>query len=152
MPANTASHLIFFIAAIFIALAVVGAITMVMDDLTDAFERRGQDVQYAVRSRVEIVNDLAAMPYNNTSKTVDIYVKNVGGTRLDPNRTLILIDGVDRNYTYKIVGGYKNWTQGLTVVFTVKSVYFSAYSDHSVKVSCQYLAQDQKEFKIGKIS
>ncbi len=152
MPTNTASHLIFFIAAIFIALAVVGAMVMVMDDLIDAIETRGESEQKTIRSRVEIVNDAAAMPYNNSSKTVDIYVKNTGTERLDPNMTLILIDGVDKTYTYKIVGGYKNWTQGLTVVYTVKSVSFSANTDHTVKVSCQYGPWDQKKFKIGSLS
>jgi archaellum component FlaG (FlaF/FlaG flagellin family) len=151
MPTNTASHLIFFIAAIFIALAVVGAITLVMDSLIDSIENRAETEQKAIRSRVEIVNDAAAMPYNNTSKTVDIYVKNIGRERLDPNQTLILIDGVNKNYTYKIVGGSKNWTQGLTVIFTVKSVNFTANSDHTVKVICDNGALDKKAFKIGSL-
>lgn len=149
MPTNTASHLIFFIAAIFIALAVVGAITMVMDDLIDSITNRSDQEQKTIRSRVEVVNDAGAMPYNNTSKTVDIYVKNIGRERLDPNQTLILIDGVDKNFTYKIVGGSKNWTPGLTVVYTVKSVSFSPNTDHTVKVICDNGAWDKKAFKIG---
>ncbi len=149
MPATGASHLIFFIAAIFIALSLVAAFVVVTDNLKDALESRARSEQSSIRSRVEIVNDLVSMPYNNTSKTLDLYVKNVGTERLDPNQTLVLIDGIDHNYTWRIVGGYQNWTQGLTVVFTVEDCYFSAYTDHAAKVSCSNGAADSKEFRIG---
>jgi len=149
MPATSATHMIFFIAAVIIAIGVVGAITLVTYDLKDALENRSHTEQSAIRSRVEVVNDLVAMPYNNTSKTLDIYVKNIGTQRLDPADTLVLIDGVDHNYTYRIVGGGTNWTQGRTVVLTVKDCNFKANSDHSVKVACSNDAMDRKEFRIG---
>jgi flagellar protein FlaG len=149
MPATAASHLIFFIAAIFIAISLVAAFVVVTDNLKDALESRSRTEQTSIRSRVEIVNDLVSMPYNNTSKTLDLYVKNVGTERLDPNETLVLIDGVDHNYTWRIVGGYQNWTQGLTAVLTVEDCYFSADTDHAAKVSCSNGAADSKEFRIG---
>ena len=84
MPATSATHMIFFIAAVIIAIGVVSAIVLVTDGLKDALESRASTEQSAIRSRVEVVNDLVAMPYNNTSKTLDVYVKNIGTTRLDP--------------------------------------------------------------------
>jgi archaellum component FlaG (FlaF/FlaG flagellin family) len=151
MPANSATHLIFFIAAVIIALTLVGAFILVIDNLTDAMENMSVTEQKSIRSRVEIVNDLVAMPYNNTSKTVDIYVKNTGAERLDANRTLILIDGMNVTYTWKIVGGGSNWTVGKTAVFTCTSQNYSANTDHSVKVIAQYGASDRKEFRIGSL-
>jgi len=149
MPSTSATQLIFFIAAIFIALSLVGVFTVVTNELKDALENRADTERIQLRSKVEIINDLVAMPFNNTSKTLDIYVKNVGTQRLFPNDTLMLIDGVDHNYTWRMVGGGANWTQGATVVFTVKDCYFSAYTDHAVKVSCSNGAFDRKEFRIG---
>lgn len=149
MPATSATQLIFFIAAIFIAISLVGVFTVVTNELKDALENRAETERTSVRSKVEVINDLVAMPYNNTTKTLDVYVKNVGSQRLFPNDTLMLIDGVDHNYTWKMVGGGANWTQGATVVFTVKDCYFSAYTDHRVKVSCSYGAFDNKDFRIG---
>jgi archaellum component FlaG (FlaF/FlaG flagellin family) len=151
MPANSATHLIFFIAAVIIALTLVGAFILVINNLTDAMENMSVTEQKSIRSRVEIVNDLVAMPYNNTSKTVDIYVKNTGAERLDANRTLILMDGVNATYTWKMVGGGSNWTVGTTAVFTCAGQYYSANTDHSVKVIAQYGASDRKEFRIGSL-
>ena len=151
MPANSATHLIFFIAAVIIALTLVGAFVVVIDNLSDAMENRASSEQRSIRSRVEIINDLVAMPYNNTSKELDIYVKNIGAERLDPNATLVLIDGVDVNYTYRVVGGGSEWVPGGTVVLTCQSVSFTANSDHSVKVVCSHGAWDRKEFRIGSL-
>ena len=149
MPSTSATQLIFFIAAILIAVSLVGVFTVVTNDLKDALGNRAETERTAVLSKVEIINDLVAMPYNNTSKTMDVYIKNVGAQRLFPNDTLMLIDGIDHNYTWRMVGGGTNWTQGATVVFTVKDCRFSAYTDHAVKVSCSYGAMDRKEFRIG---
>ena len=149
MPSTSATQLIFFIAAILIAVSLVGVFTVVTNDLKDALENRAETERTSVRSKVEIINDLVAMPYNNTSKTMDVYIKNVGAQRLFPNDPLRLIDGIDHNYTWRMVGGGTNWTQGATAVFTVKDCRFSAYTDHAVKVSCSYGAMDRKEFRIG---
>jgi archaellum component FlaG (FlaF/FlaG flagellin family) len=151
MPANSATHLIFFIAAIIIALTLVGVFTLVIDDLSDALENRADSERKSIRSRIEIINDLVAMPYNNTTKTVDIYVKNTGGQILDPGGSLILIDGMNVTYTYTIVGGGSNWTQGATCVYKCLNVDFTANSDHSVKVITSYGAWDRKEFSIRSI-
>ena len=88
---------------------------------------------------------------NLKTKTIDIYVKNTGAERLDPNRTLILIDGMNVTYTYKIVGGGTNWTVGATAVFTCTNQNYSANTDHSLKVIAQYGASDRKQFRIGSL-
>jgi len=149
MPAAGATHLIFFIAAIFIAVTLVGVFTVVIDDLTEAMESRSASEQRSIRSRVEIINDLVAMPYNNTTDELEIYVKNTGNERLDPDRTYVFIDGLHHNYTWSLVGTAGNWTPGATVAFTVEDCVFAPGSDHSVKVVCQFGASDRKEFRIG---
>jgi archaellum component FlaG (FlaF/FlaG flagellin family) len=149
MPATGATHLIFFIAAMVIASALVGGFYVVIQDLNDAMEERSLAEQNSIRSRVEIINDLVAMPYNNTSKELTLYVKNTGAQMLDPNRTVVFIDGFDHNFTWRLVGGVSRWTPGVTLELTVESCYFTALSDHSVKVSTSYGASDRKEFRIG---
>jgi archaellum component FlaG (FlaF/FlaG flagellin family) len=149
MPATGATHLIFFIAAMVIASALVGGFYVVIDNLNDGMVARSDAEQKSIRSRVEIINDLVAMPYNNTSKELIVYVKNTGAQRLDPNQTVVFIDGLHHNYTWRLVGGAGNWTQGVTVELKVEDCYFAADSDHSVKVSASYGASDRKEFRIG---
>jgi archaellum component FlaG (FlaF/FlaG flagellin family) len=149
MPATGATHLIFFIAAMIIASALVGGFYVVIDNLNEGMIERSDAEQRSIRSRVEIINDLVAMPYNNTSKELTVYVKNTGVQRLDPNQTVVFIDGLDHNYTWSLVGGAGNWTQGETLELVVEDCYFTAFSDHSVKVSASYGASDRKNFRIG---
>ncbi len=149
MPATGATHLIFFIAAMIIASALVGGFYVVIDNLNDAMVARSDAEQRSIRSRVEIINDLVAMPYNNTSKELTVYVKNTGAQRLDPNQTVVFIDGLHHNSTWRIIGGGGNWTQGATLELVVEDCYLSAWSDHSLKVSTSYGASDRKEFRIG---
>ena len=148
MPATGATHLIFFIAAMVIASALVGGFYVVIDNLNDGMVARSDAEQKSIRSRVEIINDLVAMPYNNTSKQLIVYVKNTGVQRLDPNQTVVFIDGLHHNSTWRLLGGAGNWTEGVTLELTVRDCYFSAYSDHTVKVSASYGADDSKKFSI----
>jgi flagellar protein FlaG len=149
MPATGATHLIFFIAAMVIASALVGGFYVVIDNLNDGMIARSDAEQKSIRSRVEIINDLVAMPYNNTSKELTVYVKNTGVQRLDPNQTVVFIDGLHHNSTWTMIGGGSNWTQGETIALVVADCYFSAFSDHGVKVSASYEAADRKNFRIG---
>ncbi len=148
MPATGATHLIFFIAAMVIASALVGGFYVVIDNLNDGMVERSIAEQRAIRSRVEIINDLVAMPYNNTSKELVVYVKNTGAERLDPDSTVVFIDGMHHNYTWRLVGGAGNWTSGVTLELVVEDCYFPAFSDHSVKVSTSFGASDRKEFSV----
>jgi len=149
MPGTGATHLIFFIAAMVIASALVGGFYAVIDNLNDGMVARSDAERKSIRSRVEIINDLVAMPFNNTSKELTVYVKNTGAQRLDPNQTIVFIDGLHHNHTYAIIGGGGNWTPGVTVKFVVEDCYFSAFSDHGLKVSTSYGASDRKDFRIG---
>jgi len=148
MPATSATHLVFFIAAMVIAASLVGAFYLVIDNLNDAMVARSEAEQRSVRSRVEIINDLVAMPYNNTSKELTVYVKNTGAERLDPNQTVVFIDGLHHNSTWRLVGGGADWAVGATLELTVKDCYFTAGSDHGVKVVCDHGASDRKTFSI----
>jgi flagellar protein FlaG len=149
MPATGATHLIFFIAAMVIASALVGGFYVVIDNLNDGMVARSDVEQKSIRSRVEIINDLVAMPYDNTSKELTVYVKNTGAQRLDPNQTVVFIDGMHHNSTWTLIGGAVDWSPGVTLELTVSDCYFTADSDHSVKVSTSYGAGDRKEFRIG---
>ncbi len=149
MPATGATHLIFFIAAMVIASALVGGFYVVIDNLNDGMVARSDAEQKSIRSRVEIINDLVAMPFNNTSKELIVYVKNTGAERLDPNQTVVFIDGLHHNSTWSLLGGAGNWTPGVTLELTVKDCTFAANSDHGVKVSTSYGASDRKSFRIG---
>jgi len=149
MPATGATHLIFFIAAMVIASALVGGFYVVIEDLNDGMVARSDAEQKSIRSRVEVINDLVAMPYNNTSKELVVYVKNTGAQGLDPNLTVVFIDGFHHNFTWRLVGGAAEWMPGSTVELVVEDCYLAPMSDHSVKVSTSYGASDRKEFRIG---
>ena len=148
MPATSATHLIFFIAAIGIAVVLVSSFTYVINDLNDAMESRGVAESKSIRSRIEIINDLTAMNYDDVNDEIDIYIKNTGAQILYPNQTLMLMDGLDHNYTITYVGGATEWTPGVTVIFTVEDVVFTSGTDHTVKAIASFGASDRKEFRV----
>ncbi|HID73681.1 MAG TPA: flagellar protein G, partial [Thermoplasmata archaeon] len=93
MPSTAVSQIIFFIASIVVATMVVGGLFVVTQDFTDALEDRGHTNAEKLRTRILIVNDPVAMPYNNTTGELHVYVKNIGMREIGMGSIAILLDG-----------------------------------------------------------
>ena len=147
MPGTSISHMIFFVASIVVATMVVGGLYVVSQDFIDALEEKGQANSDSIRTRIVILNDPVAMPYNETTDELHVYVKNVGTRGIEIQSVLVFVDGfpvVPDNAT--VVGGGE-WTPGTTLDVTVTVTI--ADGDHSLKVTAEHDSSDSMWFRTG---
>lgn len=97
MASVSATHLVLFIAAILISAAIAGTVTESASRVGSAIESDSDLESQRVDAEVQVVSD-ADSPgavYDNSSDTLTLYVKNVGGRRLpsDPSDVPVLVNG-----------------------------------------------------------
>ena len=82
-------QLVFFIAVVSVAALFVGLVVTQTAVFSESVDREGE------RSAAEIVliNDPETDAYDADDETATLYVKNVGGSTLDPDRVDVLLDG-----------------------------------------------------------
>ncbi|VVB94848.1 Archaebacterial flagellin [uncultured archaeon] len=110
MGADTAaSHLIFFIVSVIIALSVAGGIFMNVQSISTAATIGSKALSEQLRTDITVINDPDTIPYDGGVYT--FYVKNTGKEELSPAGITVLIDGVT------VTGGNINTTviQGGTI-------------------------------------
>lgn len=78
MADTSASHLIWFIAAVITATALSGVIVKVSFDISEKVENQGRALSGQLSYDISIENDVTMVPYNNTTHELKIYVKNIG--------------------------------------------------------------------------
>jgi flagellar protein FlaG len=147
MPGTAISHMIFFIASIVVATMVVGGLYAVSQDFVDALEEKGQANSDSLRTSIVILNDPVAMPYDNVTDELHVYVKNVGQRGVDTSSVLVFVDGfpvVPDNAT--VVVGVQ-WVPGSTLDVTVTVTI--ADGDHSLKVTAEHGSSDSIWFRTG---
>ncbi|MDP7266359.1 MAG: hypothetical protein QGH39_12465 [Candidatus Thermoplasmatota archaeon] len=93
MAATSASHLIWFIAAVIAATAISGVMVGSVFEVADKLESSGRNMAGELATDISIENDVAMVPYNATSHNLTIYLKNIGSKE-------IYFTGV--NYTFPL--------------------------------------------------
>jgi len=93
----SSAHLVLFIAAILVSAAVAGTVTESASRVGSAIEADSDLESQRIDADVRVVSD-ADSPnavYNNSSQTLTLYVKNVGGRTLPsgPNDVPVLVNG-----------------------------------------------------------
>lgn len=146
MPGSSVSHLIFFVASILVATSVVAVIVATVDSYTEGIEDEGYYLSNKLKTNIEILNDPARMPYNDTTDTLIIYVKNTGMRRITMNTTVVLIDGLVRDITDMTILNGTAWSPGDIVQLTVDTNL--ANGDHRVKVIVEYGRSAAMDFRI----
>jgi flagellar protein FlaG len=150
MPATATSQLIFFIAAVVVASAVAGVFVTTTLNLSHSIRDRTNDRMKEINTRITVINDASAMPYNATAGTLVIYVSNIGKTTLDQNKTLVLLDGnlsTSDNLTFRLLDNATEWSNEVVLEVTVGNITLSA-GDHQAKVIVQYGKSAVFGFKI----
>ena len=136
MPATATSQLIFFIAAVVVASAVAGIFVTTTLNLSRGIQDQTNERVKELNTRIAVINDASAMPYNATAGTLILYVKNIGKTALDQNQTRVLLDGnlsASDNLTFRLLDNATDWSNEAVVEVTVGNVTLSA-GDHRAKV------------------
>jgi len=147
MPSTAVSQIIFFIASIVVATMVVGGLFVVTQDFTDALEDRGHTNAEKLRTRILIVNDPVAMPYNNTTGELHVYVKNIGMREIGMGSIAILLDGRPATISDVSLLNGTDWEPGRTVDVNVTATLDPG--DHEMMVIVEYGASDRMTFRIG---
>jgi archaellum component FlaG (FlaF/FlaG flagellin family) len=150
MPATATSQLIFFIAAVVVASAVAGVFVTTTLNLSHSIRDQTNDRMKELNTRIAVINDASAMPYNATAGTLVLYVSNIGKTVLDQNKTLVFLDGnlsTSDNMTFRLLDNASEWSNEVVLEVTVGNITLSA-GDHQAKVIVQYGKSVTFAFKI----
>jgi flagellar protein FlaG len=150
MPGTSASHLIFFIAAMVVASAVAGIFVTTTLNFSKDIRRQAEARSNDLNTQVTIINDASAMPYNSTAQTLILYVKNIGSTSISPNSTRVLMDGwwnASWNLTTKLLDNASAWTNEAVLEVTIGNITLSS-GDHRAKLSVAGKEFVEFKFKI----
>jgi len=135
----SASHLLFFIAAVVVAGMVVSVVIGGIDSISTGIRERSDSIRKDMGSRIDIINDPTMVPYNETSHNLTIYVKNTAMERLDINDLTMVLDGrMLTNFTWEYVDNAaflddNAWGPGEVVDITINTTMTDGL--HSVQAS-----------------
>ncbi|MEM3396593.1 MAG: hypothetical protein QW620_02915 [Thermoplasmata archaeon] len=99
MPANAASHTIFFIGALVVSSILSAVFIGVSLQLKDGIEARSDALNKQLRTSIEIINDPRQMPYDSNNSELVLYIKNTGSTTISVVTLTIEINGTLYGYT-----------------------------------------------------
>ncbi len=148
---TSATHTIFFIAAIVIATSLVGVFTYSIDSISEGIESRRNILTKELASDITIINDPSNVPYSGGVLT--IYVKNTGEEKLYTDFVDVLVDGeYQTTVTIKLKNDAGAWvdseTWDLKEVIRLQITVSLSSGDHTVKVIPETDVSDRMDFKI----
>ncbi len=135
MSGESITHLLFFIAAIVIAVGVIGVVTTNVQSITASYGMGSKSLADQLKTDITIINDPAAIPFSNNNYS--FFVKNTGKSILDPSTVNMFVDGnYTNNLTYSIMEGGTFWSPTYVLRLnysTLKNPSLSS-GDHTVRV------------------
>jgi flagellar protein FlaG len=135
MPGESITHLLFFIAAIFIAVGVIGVVTTNVQTISASYGLGSKSLADQLKTDITIINDPAAIPFSNNNYS--FFVKNTGKSILDPSAVNMFVDGnYTRNLTYSVMDGGTTWspTDVLMLNYSILKNPVIYLGDHTVRV------------------
>ena len=118
MPGTSVSHLIWFIAAITVAIVVASALTASVLQVSEGVEDRTDVLSGELRGDVEIVNDPQRVPYDQATSTLTVYLKNTGSSGLEVvlDQLVAFVNGTGVSASNAtLVGSSPAWNPGTTL-------------------------------------
>ncbi|ETA67474.1 MAG: archaeal flagellar protein FlaG [Methanolobus sp.] len=88
------THMIFFIAAMVLAISVVVLISGNVQSMIASSSASSKILSEQMRTDITIVNDPEIIPYDGGSGKYTFYAKNTGKTELAPEYVTVLVDGI----------------------------------------------------------
>ena len=148
MGADTsATHLIFFIVAVIIALSVTGALFVNVQSISTAALAGSKTLSGQLRTDITLINDPDIIPYSGGVYT--FYVKNTGKEDLSPTYMSVIIDGTlvqDGNLNKTIIEGGTQWRTG--DVLRINTTISLGSGSHKIRVVADNGIDDELDFKI----
>ncbi|MCI0497119.1 MAG: hypothetical protein L0Z54_02340 [Thermoplasmata archaeon] len=127
-------------------MMVVAGLYSVTQEFTDALEERGHANAERLRTQVMVLNDPVAMPYDNVTGELHVYIKNIGSREMNHRAIVILIDGPAYMPTNITILNATGWFPGVTVDATVLVTLETG--DHDLKVIAEYGSSDRLSFRV----
>lgn len=142
---NSASHIVFFIAAVVVAAGVVGAFSTNVSKLTGHVNARSDALNDELSTDIRIINDPGEMP----NGPLVLYVLNTGSRSLDPNSTVVLLNGEAKTtFAFDVLESTEDvWRHGQVLQITLTGTNLPA-GDHRVKVVVDNGVSDTLRFNI----
>lgn len=143
---TSATQMVFFIAAIVIAVGVIGSFNTSVSKLSGNVQARSEALSNELTTDIRIVNDAGDMP--NTPLV--IYILNTGTRTLDPTGTVILLDGqAHTDLAFDVLENAEDttWRQGEVLQITLTGSALAS-GDHRVKAIAGQGIADTIRFNI----
>ena len=140
MASNAFSELIIFVSVLIIAAAVSGILATTTHELSLGINSKGDILTSKLTRDFEIINDPDNIPWNQTTGTISIYIKNTGKSPISFSKDVltVIIDGEVANISSTSVVNsdvsdviYPSMVGKLDVKYNV-----SGY--HTIKVISEY--------------
>lgn len=137
MVATSASQIIFFIASVVIASAVVGVFLIATSDFTSAMDENSRVLAGNMRSDVRFVNQPDMVPYVVYDNNVTFYVMNTGKSTLNWNKTwtYLAVNGSYREVLdTRLYNNYSKWDPGVLLIVVANVPYLEKDTTYTAMI------------------
>lgn len=144
---TSATHMLFFITSVIIALSVTGALFLNVQSLSSAATISSKALSEQLRTDITIINDPELIP--NSSVAYTFYIKNTGKEDLFTNYITVIIDGAvvpEGNLNKTVIGGDAVWHTG--DVLSINATVTLGSGTHKLRVITDNGIEDDFEFRI----
>lgn len=145
------THMIFFIAAIILAMSVVALISSNVQAMLSSSGASSKLLSEQLRTDITIVNDPEIIPYNSGTKKYTFYAKNTGKTELVPEYVTVVVDGIliePADVDVSLTDGDVVWRPGEILTLDVTAIPSPLESgDHRVLVAAENGKSGSMSFK-----
>ncbi|MDO9517084.1 MAG: flagellar protein G [Methanosarcinaceae archaeon] len=141
------THMIFFIAAVILAMGVVSVLSTNVQSISGATLAGSKVMSDQLRTDITIINDPNEVPYINNESYM-FYVKNTGRSELNIDYVNVILDGIliqSNNQAVTILEGGAVWRPGDVLGINVTINQLSS-GDHSVRVVSENGKSDAMNF------
>ncbi|WP_094228051.1 flagellin [Methanolobus psychrotolerans] len=150
--ADTAvTHMIFFIAAIILAISAVAIISADVQSMIASSGTSSKLLSEQMRTDITIVNDPKVIPFDNVSKKYTFYAKNTGKTEMVPEYVTVLVDGIligPTDIDVDLADGDVVWRPGDILILSITTVPSPLDSgDHRILVAAENGKSGAMSFK-----
>jgi len=145
MAEAATTHAIYFIAAIVMAVAVIGTINSSVQDITTAASGNSRMLADQMKTDITIISDPDEIPNNKI-----FYVKNIGTKTLDGALTDVIVNGVytSEDDMNKSVIGRSDLVWKGTGILQIEIDTPAPGGDNKIKIITQNGVSDEMDFTI----
>jgi flagellar protein FlaG len=145
------THMIFFIAAIILAMGAITVISADVQSIVSSSSVSSKLLSDQMRTDITIINDPDIIYYDDFSNYYTFYAMNTGKTELAPEYVNVLVDGLfihPSNVAVSLQDGDVTWRPGDILILNVSTIPNPlASGDHKIMVAAENGKSDSMYFK-----